>query len=191
MIYEVFKSISSNLNEYLKGIYNTPEDMVVVTTLSQSQGDEISDSQNKVVISLLNIERETAMGISSGLSNMSSDFYKKTQPPWYLNMVFVVAAVYNGQQYLQSLKVLSNVYEFFQTNNRFSISSSDQSVKKNWSVVVDLMNVNFQELTNFWSVMGGSYYPSMVGKIRMIALDSAEIASIKPVSKDNQIDIQI
>lgn len=189
MIHGAFKFISEKLNEHLKGRYNTPEDMVVVSTMIQAQNGDMNEIQNKMVLSLINVERETAMGISAGYSRMSSDLVKKTRPPWHVNLIFVAAAVFSEKQYLQSLKVLSCVLEFFQSQNVFSFSTSETMGKREWRITVESVNIDFQELTNLWSVLGGNYYPSMVGKIRMLTVDSEEIESLKRINKETQLDI--
>jgi len=73
MIYSVFKLVSEKLNEHLKGRYNTPEDMVVISTMNQAQSAEVLEIHNKMVLSLVNVERETAMGIRAEHSRMSLD----------------------------------------------------------------------------------------------------------------------
>lgn len=189
MIQMAFKCISERMNEYLKGIYNTPEEMVIVSAIGQSQGVDLSEINNKVVLSLLNIERETAMGIGAGYNRMSSDLVRESKPPWHLNLTFIVASVFSEKQYLQSLKVLSNVLLFFQSQNVFTCSSSEQMGKSNWKMTVEPVNLNYQELTNVWSVLGGRYYPSMAGKIRMLSIDSTEISSVKRVNKETKLDL--
>ncbi|MFA8434716.1 MAG: DUF4255 domain-containing protein [Marinifilaceae bacterium] len=184
----MFKFLSEKLNEHLKGRYNSPEEMVTVSAMSSASGAEMDEIQNKMVLSLVNLERETAMGIGAVYSRMPSDMVKVSRPPWHLNLVFVAASVFNDKQYLQSLRVLSSVLEFFQAQNVFFFTSWESNVKKEWKITVEPVNLNYQELTNLWSVLGGKYYPSMVGKIRMVTVDAQEIESVKRISTETQFD---
>ncbi|MGZ2369511.1 DUF4255 domain-containing protein [Ancylomarina sp. YFZ004] len=188
MIYSVFKLVSEKLNEHLKGKYNTPEDMVVVSTMNQAQSVDMLEVHNKMVLSLVNVERETAMGIRSEHSRMSLDLVNKNRPPWHLNLIFVVAAVFSEKQYLQSLKVLSSTLEFFQARNVFSFTSETEN-RREWRINIEPVNVNLQELTNLWTVLGGSYYPSMVGKIRILTIDANEVDSMSRTITETQLDL--
>jgi hypothetical protein len=70
----------------------------------------------------------------------------------------------------------------------FFFTSWESNVKKEWKITVEPVNLNYQELTNLWSVLGGKYYPSMVGKIRMVTVDAQEIESVKRISTETQFD---
>jgi len=61
MIQDIFKHLSERLNEHLKVAFKLPEDLVELVSLGQDLDSETF--QNKIVLSLINIERETAMGI--------------------------------------------------------------------------------------------------------------------------------
>ncbi|MCT4639728.1 MAG: DUF4255 domain-containing protein [Bacteroidales bacterium] len=178
MIYSSFKTLSDKLNEYLKGIYNTPEDMVVVAAVGQDTGLDSAENQNRIVLSLLNIERETSMGIAPSYRSRSDKTVSLNTSPWHLNLYFIASAIYTDKQYLQSLKVLSSVIKFFQSKNVYFISD------KNIKITIESVNVNYQELTNLWSVMGGHYYPSVVGKIRMLTIDSEEVSGVRHVNEN-------
>ncbi len=187
MIYSSFKTLADKLNEYLKRIYNTPEDMVVVAAVGQDTAVESADNQNRIVLSLLNIERETSMGINPVYRNISDKKVSLNNSPWHLNLYFVVAAMFNDKQYLQSLRVLSSVIEFFQSKSIYTVTHSGKPSRI--KITVESVNVNYQELTNLWSVMGGRYYPSIVGKIRMLTVDSNELAGVRHINENIQPEL--
>ncbi len=189
MIHDVFKYLSERLNEHLKVIFDSPEDLVRVTSINQNL-DESSDlSQNQIVMSLINIERETSMGIQVNRQFVDHKFYKKTNPPWHLNLVFILASVSNDKQYLQSLKLLSSALEYYQNQNVFIlplVHNNDVSLR----ITVEPMNANYQEVSNIWSVLGGKYYPSLVGKIRMVTIDSDQISSVEKSSDEVRTKVE-
>jgi len=106
-------------------------------------------------------------------------------PVWHLNLTFILASISNQKQYSQSLKLLSSSLKFFQNENTFNIKlneSEEQIIR----ITVEPMNVTYQEMSNIWSVLGGKYYPSLIGKIRMITIDSNQVSAIER-SSDNII----
>jgi len=38
----------------------------------------------------------------------------------------------------------------------------------------DMVNMNFEQLNNLWGVLGGSYFPSVVYKVRLVKVQAAE-----------------
>jgi len=99
-------------------------------------------------------------------------------PVWHLNLTFILALISNQKQYSQSLKLLSSSLEFFQNENVFNIKLNEND-RQFIRITVEPMNVTFQEISNIWSVLGGKYYPSLIGKIRMITIDSNQISTIE------------
>lgn len=181
MIYDIFKYLSERLNEHLKVTFKIPEDLVVVASLEQNTDSDTH--QNTIVMSLLNIERETAMGIQVNRKHIDQHLYKKTNPPWHLNLTFLLASVSDSKQYLQSLRLLSSSLEFFQNENVFLIKPTvGEGI--NLRITIEPMNATYQELSNIWSLFGGKYYPSLIGKIRMLTIDSNQISSIDRSSEE-------
>lgn len=181
MILDVFKDLSERLNEHLKIAFKLPEDLVELVSLGQDLDSETF--QNKIVLSLINIERETAMGIQVNRKQSEPTLFKKMNPVWHLNLTFILASISNQKLYSQSLKLLSSSLEFFQNENVFNIKLNEND-RQCIRITVEPMNVTFQEISNIWSVLGGKYYPSLIGKIRMITIDSNQISTIERSSDD-------
>lgn len=187
MIHDIFKYLSDRLNEHLKKNFQLPEELVEVISVGQEL--DIEAHQNKVVLSLINIERETAMGIQVRRKVQENGVYEKLNPSWHLNLIFIIASISNQKQYLQSLKLLSSSIEFFQTENQFNIPGNEKH-SSNVKITVEPMNASAQELSNVWSVLGGKYYPSIICKIRMITIDSDQVSSIEKSSDEIKTNIK-
>ena len=141
-----------------------------------------NDAPNKLIISVLNLERETVMGIGRSFrSNISSDKIIGSYPPWHFNIDFILAAVFEEKQYEQSLKKLSLAIECLQQHQTFQLSTDNY-------FTIETVNQNIQELTNIWSMFGSKYYPSIVLKIRMITFNGNEFQSVS--YKINQPDVE-
>lgn len=63
--------------------------------MAEGKGEKFED---KMVVALLNIEREGAMGTTAGFQAEGKGFTQK-MPPWYLNMYFVVAVMFEEKRY--------------------------------------------------------------------------------------------
>lgn len=165
MIDRVLSSIAGELNEFLGSYYDLPEGMAELGEIGGGRGEVVA---NKMVVSLLNIEREGAMGINSRFKNAEGDRMVQGAPAWHLNIWFVVAAVFEEKRYAESLKMLSTAIVFLQRNNLLRTDGRQR-------FMIEPVTLDMQELTNLWSMLGGHYYPSVVCKIRMLTFDSGEI----------------
>lgn len=167
MIHEVMNTLKCRLEEYITSMLDLPDSPVLIGRMSVAGEDE----PGKLVLSVINIERETAMGVSaSSRQGSSPNTLVRQLPPWYINMDILVASVFDSKLYAESLKMLSLAIGYFQ-----SVSSVSYSEGRYFTI--EMVTLNVQELTNVWSLFGGRYYPSMVCKIRMLAFDGNEIHS--------------
>lgn len=164
MIHTLLTTLADRMNEYLLSYYERAEVMVEVGAIDAASNDEQTD---KIVISLFNIERETAMGISGSYKTSVSTFSHQT-PPWHLNLNIMVAAVFSPQRYMESLKVLSVCISFLQQNSVLLLPEGQKTT-------IEPVTLSTQELSNAWSILGGHYYPSILCKARMLTYDGNEI----------------
>lgn len=158
MINSAISTFSSLLSDYLKKDFNFDEDIVSVLPLVNQQNAMAS---NKVHLFLTNIERETGAGIKFG-QQKTGDNYKSGSPSWQLNLYLMIAAVFSEKQYEESLRIISAVALFLQSNNSFKLPNSDIQIS------VEPVNISFSELSNLWSINGNNYYPSILCKLRTL-----------------------
>ena len=59
MIFAAINQIAVGLNQYLKQIYGSSEEMVVISNLLEQDGSVAAHIDNKIVVCLTNIERDT------------------------------------------------------------------------------------------------------------------------------------
>lgn len=176
MIDKLVKHIGEQLEEYLGPIIPRMEGTTKVSFI----GKDVAGTKNRLVISLFGIERETAGGI---VPTRKSDLNSSTQkyPPLLLNLNLLFAAVYDDENYIKALKVLSATLLFLQTNT--SIKFEDTTY------TLEILSPNSQELNNIWSTMGGQYYPSVLCKLRRVTIDAEEVQNTGGVVKE--IDVKM
>lgn len=174
MINEAIGQVATELNETLRKSFNLDEDIVVVSNIVESDGSLPLQASNKVAISLINIERETfsksAGGLGSGFSRTAVG-----HEPVYLNLYFMVTVCFSGNNYSESMKFLSSSIAFFQRRPVFDHSNTPDMDYRIEKLVLDLENLSIQELSNLWGVLGGKYYPSVLYRARMVAIDPGDI----------------
>jgi hypothetical protein len=145
------------------------------------------DNPPGAYLSVINVQEESALRNLSHVERRSGQSHY-VEPPVHLN-VFVLIA-FEFQTYDTSLVHLSKAVELFQHRRWFSAATQagpgaipfPATLEK---LVFDLVNMNFEELNNLWGVLGGSYFPSVVYKVRMVrvqastAMPAPEITTIQ------------
>ena len=164
MIKKILTYYAERLNEYLARTHRQPEGLATVGFI----GNSAEERPGKMLVSLLNVERETSGGISAPLQH-TPEGYVRLSPPLLLNLNVMLAAVYDERQYAESLSVLSDTLKFVQCTPRFEVDGTGYTV--------EIVNISIQDMNNVWTLLGGQYYPSVVCKIRRLVLDAEEIIS--------------
>lgn len=164
MIRKILSALASQLEEFLSRFHNRPEGLATAGLI----GNSSEERPNKMVISLLNMERETAGGISSGVRR-TEEGYARTQPPLLMNMNVMLAAVFDERQYGAALEILSDTLRFLQSTPNFQVDGT--------TYTIEIVNLSVQDLNNVWTLLGGQYYPSVVCKIRRLYIDNDTVAA--------------
>lgn len=164
MIHKILSTYASGLEEYLSAFHHQPEGLTAVGPI----GNSTNERPNKLMVCLLNVERETSGGITAPVLK-SPDGYVRLQPPLQLNLNVMLAAVYDERRYGESLSVLSDTLRFIQSTPKFRVENSDYTL--------EIVTLSTQDMNNVWTLLGGQYYPSVVCKIRRLTIDSENIAA--------------
>lgn len=94
MIHVLINTLAEKMNEFLSNYYERAEIIVEAGSIDATPNEDQSD---KIILSIVNIERETAMGISAPYRNTKNNTFQQTSPPWYLNIYIMVAAVFSSK----------------------------------------------------------------------------------------------
>jgi hypothetical protein len=174
MINSAISHLANELNDSLQKTFGLDEKIVVVSSTVEQDGSLPLEASNKVALSLINIERETFSknGGGAGLSFSRSSVGNE---PVFLNLYVMVSICFGGNNYLESMKFLSNSIAFFQRRPVFDHSNTPDMDDRIEKLIMDLENLSIQELSNLWGVLGGKYYPSVLYRVRMVAIDPGDI----------------
>lgn len=195
MINAAINHLAMQLNQYFRNNYHLVEDVVVVSNLVELDGNLAANANNKVVLMLANIEKDTV----PGSNNVPGYAYQAGRgpdqrllvraAPLYLNLYIMMAANFGGANYAEALKYISSAIHFFQTQPVFDQVNSpglDQRIEK---LILDIENLKIQDLNNLWSLLGGKYLPSVFYRVRMLSLHSDAV--LGQVPRVEQTDIRI
>lgn len=181
--------IAKYLNEFFRRSFDLSEDIAVPSGIVEQDGSVSTTINNKVVISLVNIEKDTTPGqmpknVSPGANRIIS-----TSPPIHLNLYIMFAAHFNSQNYMEALKFLSCTVEFFQRNPVFNHHNSPDLDKRISMLAMDIENLNIKDLSSLWSVISAKYLPSVLYKVRMITFESQDVRDQVPILITSQSSI--
>tara|TARA_B100000902_G_C27186400_1_gene851592 strand:- start:304 stop:849 length:546 start_codon:yes stop_codon:yes gene_type:complete len=174
MINNIIISISDRLNEFIKNKLSLDEDKVIVSNLVDLNKNLNLEIENKLSCFLLNIE-EDKISKNSQFNNSPGQ-----SPPIIINIYVMFAAYFTNSNYLESLRYISLVIEFFQIYNVFDSSNTPLISPGIDKVYVEISNVSIEEISKLWGNIGTSYIPSIAYKIKQVKFDGNMISEIIP-----------
>ncbi len=163
MIRKILTSYTEQLEEFLRADFPQPEGIAEVGFV----GNGTENRKNKLLVSLIGIERETAGGIASRQMSQAGGVYVQSAPPLLVNLNILLAAVYDEKRYPEALSVLSAALLFVQSRPSFHFQGT--------TYLVEVITPSFQEQNNIWTTLGGQYHPSVMCKLRRVIFDAGEI----------------
>ena len=170
MIDSALFSIVNELNSSLNLKFNLNENRVVASNLLNLDGSLSIKDENRIVVSLVNIEEEkTATPNGFGVPITGNNH------PIYLNMYVLFYSLFNEKLYEESLKFISAIIGFFQSKKVFTpnnTSGLDQQIDK---ILVKINNISFHEQSNILSALGAKYAPCVLYKMRMVGIEESGI----------------
>ena len=177
MIDTALTFILGELNHYFAANSAVPENTVVLSSLSNPDGSVPLTTDNKMVLSLVNIEKETAMGTTGFVPRMGSN-YGRSHPTLYLNLYVLVTASYTN--YATGLKQLSQSIGFFQSKPGFNAQNSVAFPTGFELLTMEMVSLSMAELSTLWAALGANYMPSAVYKMRMATVQKEWISEPVP-----------
>jgi hypothetical protein len=188
MIHEALTFIQNQLNEYFRNRFGLSEDVVIISNIVNQDGTSAIKDENKVILSLVGMEEERMISHGQKQMNSGGRGYSGTNPPVIMNLYILFSTSFSGQMVKESLKFISVIIGFFQSNNVFT--SKEYSDLKNEKLIFEIFNLNFLEQNNLWASMGAKYVPSILYRVRMVVIEEGliqfEIPEIGKVDDDRK-----
>ena len=175
MIETALLLLRNELTNFLTG--KDPANVVIdnIGLLETANGSTLTES---IVITLVNIEEESALKNQSSVKRpfVKSAVYQN--PPIYLNLYVLFTCNFSGDHYQLALRRLSYIIQFVQSRNSFSAASSVAASTLDLSQVgvsdleftLELYTLTFEQINHLWGSLGGRQVPFVMFKMRLVAI---------------------
>ncbi|MCE7056396.1 DUF4255 domain-containing protein [Algoriphagus sp. AGSA1] len=193
MIHSTLEFLTAELNAFIKLKVGDPiGDRVVLSSVTNETGIIIPDKS--LGLSLINIEEERTIKEQRSTYINAVGKTEKRNPEIQLNLYVLITANFQNKNindssddYVEGLKQLGYAISFFQSKNVFTkenspgLSGSDPELTK---IVVELYSYSFEQLYNFWTVVGAKYLPSVLYKVKTLRIQEDQLLeSGDPIEK--------
>lgn len=175
MLDRVLLFIRDALDSHLQRNLSLSESVVTLNHLRNGDGGSSQKNQNRLVMTLTKIEYDASRPYYNNQAQSSSIISRS--PPQFFNLNVLMAA--NFDDYVESLKILSHVILFFQANNSFQRTSHPTLPDDLNLLEIEVEATPDVKSFEIWSALGASYLPSVLYKIRRLAVDSRQIAGFQ------------
>lgn len=193
MIKDALRFIIDQLNAFIQPIDpGNADDMVVlgnIALVDAYNDDQASPLQNRIVASVVNVEQDSVLRnlprTTVRLENGNAQA-RTQEAPVIINLYVMFSA--NNTNYENALYYLSAIVAFFQQTQVFTptppISNPPfQSVPSFEKMIFDLYTMSFEEQNHLWGTLGGKYIPSVLYKVRLVAIQTAPVSDSSTVRR--------
>lgn len=179
MIDKALNFLLNELNNFLGGRFQSNENLVVLSSLANPDGTVPITIENKLILTLANVERETLAASGINQTSTLSSPKSRVSPPLHLNLYLVVSSNF-GNNYTEAMKFLSQAMAFFQAKPVFTHEGAASFPRELERLSCEIVNLDFALLNNLWAALGAKYLPSIVYKLRMITIQEAWVSDRVP-----------
>ena len=180
MIYETLEIIKDQISQFLEEQIGD-SNLVVLENASKLDDPDVTTMNDKVVLSLLNVEEEIALKNHPNVQIKNGETIYKNQPI-NLNLYLLFSA--NRTGYAQSLVALSTIIEFFQSKRVFNQANTPLNPSitvlsdiTEFKFTIDLYTPTFEQLNYIWGTLGGKSVPSVMYKLSLVRIERDNISS--------------
>lgn len=176
MIFEIIQIITEQVNNYLVEIGLDKSVVAENIAFLESQKDDVADLlKDGVALTVINLAEEATL---KNFPNHAIENAKTIYKNSIINLNLYILFSANRDKYVNSLKDISKIIEFFQgkrlftqANTIYNRSSSAMSNVDNFRFTVELYTPTFEELNYIWGTLGGKQLPSALYKVSMIQIE--------------------
>jgi len=183
MIDTALKFLVDEVNAYINLKSGDPDKVELISVVNELSNDVLI-TVDKIGCTLISIDEERVAKEQSSYGQPVNGTTPKRNPEIKLNLFILFASnpkITSGfNNYDQGLKLLSYVISFFQANwvfNRQNSPTLDVGIEK---LIVDLFPVPMEQQNYLWGVLGAKYLPSVVYKVRLLAIQEEQLRESLP-----------
>lgn len=189
MIIQFINFLKDDINSFIvnkKGV----EDVFVVFANLNNVIENTQNSDNKIVISIVNIEEEKILKSPDNYIKSPTEINYKNPPVW-LNFICLFTFYTKSSENYNGIDMLANVVQYFQSRPR--INKITAFVPANFPTIYDdlraeFVSLNYEQTNYLWGLFGGKYHPSVVYKFKTIPIDNLDITPGGPPILETKVD---
>lgn len=161
MIHEIIPAVVLELNNYLASKLDAESDKVVIGNLVNQDGSIGLKEENKIVCSLINIERDGSRQL----------YHPGQLPPVAINLYVIFYAYFAPSNYLEALKFTSGVITFFQSRSSFESHDTPYLPSDADKILFEIENIPWRELGSVLQYLGLKYAPCIIYRVRTLKME--------------------
>ena len=148
-----------------------------------SSGSSLTDH---IVITLVNIEEESALKNQSPMRRSGSGSVTYENAPTFLNLYVLITCNYFGDNYILALQRLALVIRFLQGKTSFSgaATASGAPVSPDLRFTLELYTLTFEQINHLWGSLGGRQVPFAMYKLRLVSITDRKRLREVPVIEE-------
>lgn len=163
------------LDQNLITTFGLDGSVVVLNNVVDANGNSPQKNQNKLVVTLVNLEYETSKQFYGGYGSQRWDANQvsRVNPAVCFNLDILISA--NFDEYTEALKFLTAAIRFFQENLAFTRTNNPTLPEGISALKFEIENTPSTKTYHLWNSLGAKYMPSIVYKIRHVSIDSEQV----------------
>lgn len=192
MIDAAINSLVEELKQYIDLRFKPAEPKVVFSTLIDQDGSVSIPGDNRIVVSLVDIEEDRFKGYQPTKVLSDSGHYQRENHPIFLNIYLLFSAYFENNSLIDGIKLLSAVVQFFQGKYVFNTQNTPTLEGTNIEkLIVEMSNTSLQDKSYLWGMLGAKYLPSILYRVRLLTIQEElmvqEIPAIETVEENTVI----
>ena len=175
MIYEAVNFLVDELDAYMALQFGTSNRYVTMVHMAEQDGGGSLVDAGKMGCALVNVEEERVGKTHIPYGAPSAGQYALINPEIRLNLYLLFASNPGNNNYESALKLVANTVSFFQGKNEFNTTNSPSLDPAIDTLQLDLYSIPLEEQSYLWGAIGAKYMPSVVYKVRLIAIQDNRV----------------
>jgi len=180
MIDKALEVLANDIHAYLEHLPElgvTTEDVISLSHIVKDNGS-IAIDPDSLGLSLVNVEEDRILKSLKTTAIADDGTVSHVNPELKLNLYILIAA--NFGDYKKGLQYLTGIIRFFQSKNVFTHQNTPDLDSQIEKLIVELHTLSFEQQNHLWGALGAKYLPSVMYKVRLIAIQEAQKADEEP-----------
>ena len=165
-IHNVLETFLARLNGFLSKSLQATEAVAVLSNLRDGDGTQPSVVENRLVLSLANIEQSTSQTVPVR-GGPSSGPGVRFPPLVLTNLYLLILSNFTGERYPTGLELLSQAIGFIRDNpvlNQSNTPGLDTAIE---SLSLEFVNLDASQWTHYLEMAGTTYLPAAMYRVRI------------------------